>query len=113
MFMPDSANKEIGDIVVILDYLLDLVGEDHVGIGTDMTQGHGTEFWRWICLVNGRGSRVLDVPEDQQGMLIRRGDDYPLITRALEKHGYPEARIRKILGLNFVRYLKEAWNENA
>ena len=46
-------------------------------------------------------------------MLIRRADDYPLITRALEKHGYSEARIRKIVGLNFVAYLKEAWNEGA
>jgi membrane dipeptidase len=111
LFMPDQANKTVDHIVVMLDHLIELVGEDHVGIGTDLTEGHGAAFWRWICLVNGRGDVVLDVPPEHQGMLIRHGRDWPLITQALERGGYSESRVRKILGLNFIRFLKEAWNE--
>lgn len=111
LFMPDKANRKVDDLVVMLDYVIKLVGEDQVGIGTDLTEGHGAEFWRWICQINGRGDTVLEVPSDQQGMIIRRGEDYPLITRALEGAGYSETRIRKILGLNFVEFLKRAWNE--
>lgn len=111
LFMPDQANKSVDHIVVMIDHLVELVGEDHVGIGTDLTEGHGAEFWRWICLVNGRGDMVLDVPPEHQGMLIRKAADYGQITRALEKAGYSETRIEKILGRNFVRFLKDAWNE--
>ena len=113
LFMADNANTRVEDIVVMLDHLIDLVDEDHVGIGTDLVEGHDAEFWRWISRLNGRGETVLEVPEDRRSMLIRKGDDYPQITRALEKHGYGESRVRKILGLNFVRYLAEVWNEGA
>jgi membrane dipeptidase len=111
IFMPDDANTRIEDITVMLDYLIDLIGDDHIGIGTDLTQGHGADFFRWICMINGQGDLVLEIPEEDQGMLIRKADDYGLITQALEKHGYSEDRVRKIMGLNFVRFLKEAWNE--
>ena len=111
MFMPDNANKTVDDLVVMLNYVINLVGEDQVGIGTDLTQGYGVEFWRWICQINGRGNLLLDVPVDQQGMIVRRGEDYPMITQALERAGYSETRIRKILRLNFIAFLKKAWNE--
>jgi microsomal dipeptidase-like Zn-dependent dipeptidase len=44
-------------------------------------------------------------------MVIRKADNYGLITQALEKNGYSEDRVRKIMGLNFIRFLKDAWNE--
>jgi membrane dipeptidase len=111
LFMPDRGNSKVDDIIPMLDYVIDLVGEDRVGIGTDLTEGHGVEFWRWICQINGRGSLLLDVPVEQQGMIIRRGEDYAVITAALKRAGYSETRIRKILGLNFIAFLQKAWNE--
>jgi membrane dipeptidase len=113
VFMPDGANEKIEDVVVALDYLINLVGEDQVGIGTDMTQGHGEDFWRWIMRINGTGSQVEFTPKDKQGMVIRKASDWPLITAALERHGYTASRIEKIIGKNFVDYLGRAWNETA
>lgn len=111
VFMPEGANSKIEDVVVALDYLINLIGEDHVGIGTDMTQGHGEEFWRWIMRVNGTGSQVEVTPRDMQGMVIKKASDWPRITHALEQHGYPDSLIEKIVGRNFVSYLERAWNE--
>lgn len=108
-FMPDHANRSVDDVVVMLDYLIDLVGEDHLGIGTDLTDGHGPDFWHWITHVNGQGPAVIQAGDPIAA--LARIDNYPMITAALEKHGYGEARIRKILGLNFTRYLADAWNE--
>lgn len=112
VFMPTRANKNIDDIVAMLDHVINVVGEDHVGICSDSTQGQSDDWWRWICQVNGRGELVLDVADDQKEMLVPRGEDYPMITQALERAGYSEARIRKLLGLNFIAFLKQAWNES-
>ena len=111
LFMPDQVNRRLEGLVVMLDYLINLIGEDQVGIGTDMTEGYGPDFWRWITLVNGRGGTVLEVPISEQRQVLAKTSDYHLITRTLEQAGYGEERICKVLGLNFVSFLKKAWNE--
>jgi membrane dipeptidase len=62
-----------------LDYIVKLVGADHVGMGSDFD---GIEA----------------PPLELNGV-----EDYPLITKALLERGYSKKDIRKILGGNFVR----------
>ena len=66
-----------------VDYAVELVGEDHVGIGTDMLAG---------------GSNIRDF--DATG--------YPRLTEALVTNGYSPSRVRKILGENWLRVLDGA-----
>jgi membrane dipeptidase len=68
-----------------IDYAVKLVGEDHVGIGLDM---------------NGAGG----------GGELRDFDatSYPRLTEALVARGYSAARVRKILGENWLRLLDRA-----
>src|SRR5262249_39310483 len=61
-----------------VDYVIHLVGEDHVAMGFDQSRGGGY-------------FRDFDATK------------YPDITAALVRKGYSEARIRKILGGNWVR----------
>ena len=71
------------DWATTVDYAVNLVGEDYIGIGTDM--------------INGVGN-------------IRDFDatSYPRFTEALVGRGYAPSRVRKILGENWLRVLDAA-----
>lgn len=64
-----------------LDYIVRLIGVDHVGLGSDFD----------------------GIESAPQGLDDVRS--FPLITRALKERGYSNADIRKILGGNFLRVL--------
>ena len=66
-----------------VDYAVNLVGEDYIGIGMDMMDG-------------GRNIRDFDATS------------YPRLTGALVDRGYAPERIRKILGENWLRVLGAA-----
>lgn len=66
-----------------LDYIVRMIGVDHVGIGSDFD---GIEL----------------APQDLDGV-----EDMPNMTSALIVRGYSKKDIRKILGGNFIRVFKE------
>lgn len=66
-----------------LDYIVKLIGVDHVGLGSDFD---GIEA----------------PPRELKGV-----EDFPLITKALLERGYSKKDISKILGGNFLRVFKE------
>jgi membrane dipeptidase len=41
---------------------------------------------------------------------MRRIGDFPNLTRAMEQAGWHEARIRKVMGENWLRVLGEVWD---
>ena len=51
--------------------------------------------------INERVSRVANG--------LRTIGDFPNLTATMEKRGWPEARIRKVMGENWLRVLKEVW----
>ena len=65
-----------------LDYIVKLIGVDHVGLGSDFDG------------VNSLPQQLDDVTA------------FPLITKALVERGYSKKDIRKILGENFLRILE-------
>jgi membrane dipeptidase len=105
-----SRNPTIDDWFRHVDYLVDLVGEDHVSIGTDFVEGQPEGF-----LDRGLGRYV------PAGMVpswpwiypdgIRSVDDFPNITTGLVKRGYKPEAVAKILGGNLLRVLREIWSD--
>jgi membrane dipeptidase len=71
-------------VVDHIDYVTTLIGVDHVGLGSDY---------------DGAGTMPLQL-EDVSG--------YPYITQELLNRGYSEPDIRKILGGNLLRVLRQA-----
>ncbi len=65
-----------------LDYIVKLIGVDHVGMGSDFDGSEST-------------------PLGLDGV-----EDYPKITKALLERGYSKTDIEKILGGNFIRVFK-------
>jgi membrane dipeptidase len=85
------------------------VGEDQVGIGTDFTQGYGDEFFRYITHDKGHGRKLTEFGAVTMPQGFQRIEDFPNLTAALERHRWPETRIRKVMGENWLRFLAEVW----
>ncbi|MER3447281.1 MAG: hypothetical protein C4291_10750 [Candidatus Dadabacteria bacterium] len=78
-------NPTLEDIFAHADYMINLCGEDHVGIGSDLD-----------------GAGIDDFPQE-----IRTVADLPKIGEFFLKKGYSQEHVRKIMGGNFLRVLKE------
>lgn len=78
----DATRPSIEKLIDHIDYIVKLIGVDHVGLGADFD---GAEAFP---------------------LGINSIADYPKITYALAKRGYKPIEITKILGGNFVRVLR-------
>jgi membrane dipeptidase len=67
----------------VIDYGVKLVGDDNIALGADLDGG-------------------AELPRE-----IKDISDYPQITIAMQKLGYSDQRIKKILGLNWLRVIRE------
>jgi len=110
-FLPWGDDTTVDHCVEVFEYVIDVVGEDAVGIGTDFTQDQDVDFFRWLRADKGHG-RVLvpgevRVPKLPAG--LSRMAEYPNLTAAFERRGWSQTRIRKVLGENWVRLLREVW----
>jgi len=81
--VPDSVAMAVDDWVGVVDKAIQLVGEDHVSLGTDFDGG----------------------PTLARGMRDVR--DLPMITDAMLRRGYTETRIRKFWGGNLLRVFRQ------
>jgi membrane dipeptidase len=109
-FLKRGAKATIEDIVEAIEHVVRIAGEDHVGIGTDFTQGYGEEFFRYISHDKGDGRKLTDFGDIIMPGEFCRIEHFPNLTAALEKKGWPEGRIRKIMGENWLRFLTDAWS---
>lgn len=89
--------------VEALDYVINLVGEDGVGIGTDHTQGYGQDFFDHITHDKGRGRRLTNFGTvlDPEG--IRTIGEMPNLTRRhgarrLEARAHRQGHRRQLAG---------------
>lgn len=110
-FLKAEGTADISDFVRVIDYLVNLVGIDHVGIGTDFTENQGEDFFRTILTGNSkRGPKMsMDFLPVINPKGIGSAREFPNITAALLAHGYSEPHIRKIMGENFLRVFQEMW----
>lgn len=109
-FLRRGSDATLDDAIEVLEHVINVCGEEQVGIGTDSTDGQDESFFDWGRQDKGHGARMVPTrgtapPIKGFGSLA----DYPHLTQAMESHGWTETRIRRILGENWVRFLKEIW----
>lgn len=109
-FLKRGIDATVDDYVEAIEYVVNIVGEDCVGIGTDHTQGHGHEFFEWLTHDKGQHRRLTKFGTIINPLGIRTIGELPNLTAALEKHGWPASRIEKIIGANWVRFYDAVWN---
>ncbi len=110
-FLRAGVNATVDDYVEAIDYVMNIVGEDAIGIGTDFTQGHDQAFFEWLTHDKGYARRLTSFGEIINPKGIRTIGEFPNLTEALLRHGFSESQVRKIMGDNWVRVLKDVWGE--
>ena len=115
-FLRTGVSSTLEDYVDAIDHMVELIGIDHVGIGTDFTQEQPKPFWRYINSQQGTKfpSTFID-PEVQFDEMqlypagLETPDEMPNISAALLRRGYGADDVAKILGGNWLRLLREVW----
>lgn len=108
-FLKRGPASTVDDYVEAIEYVLNLCGEDKVSIGTDFTQGYGRPFFDWITHDKGYGRRLTDFGEVINPEGLRTIGEWPNLTAAMEKRGWPEARIERVIGGNWLALLRDVW----
>lgn len=113
----DATRKPtLDDFLRHLDYLVDLVGVDHVGFGTDLAAGADMSRMaferetprRWQAIESYMATFGRDIPARYvEG--FGGHDRLPGVTEALLARGWAAADVEKYLGANFRRALAEIW----
>jgi membrane dipeptidase len=108
-FLPRGADSTLDDYLDAIEHVINVCGEEQVGIGTDMTQDHDQAFFDWITHDKGTGRKLTDFGVLKNPPGFQTLGEFPNLTAAMETRGWSEPRIRKVIGENWVRLLKEVW----
>jgi membrane dipeptidase len=106
---------KLSDFIDNIDYVVNLVGADHVGIGTDSEATKGAYppelramLRRKYSGTTGGFSKAFPQGAPLEGLEEGLGD-WPNITAALVARGYPAVDVQKIIGGNFLRVFRAVW----
>ena len=110
-FLKNGVNSTIEDYCEAIEYVMNIAGEDTVGIGTDFTQGQDAEFFEWLTHDKGYARRLTRFGEIINPKGIRTIGEFPNLTAALLDRGMSEPVVRKVMGENWMRVLRDVWGE--
>lgn len=110
-FLAKGAQANIDDFIEAIEYVLNLVGEEQVGIGTDFTQGFDRPFFDWITQDKGYARQLTKFGDIINPEGLRTIGEFPNLTAAMQKRGWSTTRIERVMGENWVKLLATVWNE--
>ncbi len=108
-FLARGKGATVDDYIEAVEYTINLIGEEQVGLGTDLTQEQPPEFFTWINRDKGDGRKLVDFGEALELGGFRRSSEFPNITAAMERRGWKSDRIERVLGRNWLRLLRDVW----
>lgn len=116
-FLRSREESTVSDLVDAVDDLVERVGIDHVGFGSDFTQDQPWEFWRYISSQQGtkfpstfasNATSYMTTRMYPQGLATPR--EMPNLAAGLADRGYAQQDIAKVLGGNWLRLFEEVWD---
>lgn len=107
----EGRHPTLDDYFRQMDYVIELVGPEHVAVGTDIFLDPTDGVW-W------RAATGRLYPEVSQGMTFETHNitgfmhqtDFPAVAQAMLDHGYDEETVRKIIGANWQRVFRQVWD---
>jgi membrane dipeptidase len=116
IFLKKGYESTVGDYVDAIEDLIERVGIDHVGIGTDYTQDQPHSFFDWLFMQQGT-KVVLDenpVPDPHHHPFgMETPDTLSTVAQGLSTRGYSAEDIAKVLGGNWLRLFEQVWRPSA
>jgi len=117
-FLTMDSHPRGEDLLRHIDHVANVVGEDHVGIGTDngvlpqvVDEAAKKRIREWNAervkagiAAPGEGPDVFPMVADYNSV-----DRYRRVAADLAKRGWSQARLEKLMGANFLRVYREAW----
>jgi len=100
----------IHDFIEMIDYVVNLIGVDHVGFGLDLTpllEQDGPRGYKYLGGIYPEAFNSKYEERNFEGL-----SDYDCvinITRGLVARGYSDEDIKKINGENWIKFLKKVW----
>ena len=117
-FLTPDQHPKAEDLLRHVEHIANVAGEDHVGIGTDngplptiLDAATKKKLDEWQAkrikdgiAAPGEAIGVYPLVEDYNSV-----DRYRRFAADLQKRGWSEARLEKLMGGNFLRVSKDAW----
>jgi membrane dipeptidase len=103
-----GGHPTVANIVDHICYIVDLVGIDHVGVGSDQFEAESEV--RYAAFATQFPTTQRDFTREQvYAKGLERVDCLPRLTEELVARGFSDAETMKILGGNHLRLFREAW----
>ncbi|HEV8318419.1 MAG TPA: membrane dipeptidase, partial [Vicinamibacterales bacterium] len=96
----------VDDMMDMFDYAIDLIGIDHVAIGSDVYESFTKLSWESMTK---RWYPTGFVFETMRAQGFSAVSEFPNVTRGLVSRGYSDEEIAKVLGGNWLRLFGEVW----
>ena len=103
-FVSSRAEPTLDDLLDHADYISQLVGAEHVGLGLDFADEDADDYIRY-----GYDPRYYPPPPWTYPARIGGFAEWPNITSGLVSRGYSDGQVRGILGENFLRVFETIW----
>jgi len=119
-FLTPGRVPTAADVVAHVEHALDVCGEDHVGIGSDLsiTPIDGSdEYWaKHREFVAGRIAAGIAAPAEDPDVLftvpeLNSHRRMEMIADALAARRHPDRVIEKVIGANWLRLCRDVWGE--
>lgn len=112
--LKNGSDCTLDDFCNMVAHTADLMGIDHIGIGTDLCQEQPLSVLEWMR--NGSWSKEKDYGEGSKNnadwpkplQWFRDSRDFPNITNGLLQRGFNNDEVAKVMGLNWLHFLDEA-----
>ncbi|MBC7781427.1 MAG: membrane dipeptidase [Proteobacteria bacterium] len=116
-FIGASPRPTLADYIRHVDYAVERVGIDHVGLGLDYFEGmhpvaadeEASKFYQQQVAVRRWGAATYPPPPYYYPAEIATPRAMPVLTEALQARGWGDADIVKVIGGNWLRVYRLAW----
>jgi membrane dipeptidase len=108
---PDGAieGSTINDYLDHIDYVVKLVGVDHVGLGMDLLEGETPENQAESDRMWPEMFKRPAILEKKHPVGLQSIAEIGNVTKGLVARGYSDQEIQKIIGGNFLRVFEQVW----
>ena len=113
-FLPKGFNSTISDHVDAIEDLVDRVGVDHVGIGTNFTQDRSDKWMDELFYQQGTKPKKRPKPYPNpvhHPIGLKNPSKLPDVATELFHSGFSAKDIGNILGGNWKKFLKATWTD--
>ena len=104
--MPESPLGTVDNFIAHVEHVMELVGPDHIGLGTDFTTGQSIIRDRALF-----GPETLDEGPRRFVKGFEDVSELPNVVRALDEREWPEENVQKFLGGNWLRVYEQVWGK--